>query len=493
MLQSADLPRPGDLVGGKYRVERVLGSGGMGVVVSAVHVQLEERVALKFLLADVPHEGEAGARFLREARAAVRIRNDHVVRVMDVGTLDGGAPYLVMEYLDGRDLSAELAERGRFEVAEAVDLVLQACEALAEAHALGIIHRDLKPANLFLTARANGALWVKVMDFGISKVPSAAHEPSMTRTQAVLGSPAYMSPEQLRSARDSDARTDIWALGVVLFQLVSGEVPFKGESISDLSIRIATERHERLAMLRPDVPPGFDAVIQRCLEKDREQRFQNIAELALALAPFATKQGRMSVENVVGVSGAPLVAASDSVRSSRVPSQKEKAVHARPRVETLASWGQTSGASRGGRRWLMPLALAAAAMAGVAGYSYSVRSAHPAASSSPSVDVQPPRVLASATSAVEIRPPSADTPARGPREPSSGESVELPSANASASAPPADSALPRVNVGAPVRAPSARPVKPRVNKPRTSTAEKPEAAAPAKPPATSSLFDSRKP
>src|SRR6202167_5914469 len=194
-FNSAAGVREGDILAGKYRVERVLGIGGMGVVVAAHHIQLDEKVALKFLLPDALHNSDAVARFAREARAAVKIKSEHVARVSDVGTLPNGAPYMVMEYLDGVDLAAWLHERGTLPIEQAVDFVLQACEAIAEAHALGIVHRDLKPANLFCIRRADGNLSIKVLDFGISKVttPGApAHGVDMTRTNALVGSPLYM-------------------------------------------------------------------------------------------------------------------------------------------------------------------------------------------------------------------------------------------------------------------------------------------------------------
>jgi eukaryotic-like serine/threonine-protein kinase len=205
--------REGDILAGKYRVERVLGIGGMGVVVAAHHLQLDEKVALKFLLPEALGNSEAVARFAREARAAVKIKSEHVARVIDVGTLPNGAPYMVMEYLDGGDLAAWLQERGPLPIEQAVEFVLQACVAVADAHALGIIHRDLKPANLFCVRRSDGQLSIKVLDFGISKMtPFGGSGPSaMTHTSALMGSPLYMSPEQMRSAKDTNPRTDIWA------------------------------------------------------------------------------------------------------------------------------------------------------------------------------------------------------------------------------------------------------------------------------------------
>ena len=251
----------GDVLAGKYRVERVLGQGGMGVVVAAHHLQLDEKVALKFLLPEALGNPEALARFEREARAAVKIKSEHVARVSDVGRLDSGAPYMVMEYLEGGDLQAWLIERGPMPVEQAVEFVLQACEAIAEAHALGIVHRDLKPANLFCVRRADGLLSVKVLDFGISKVTApGAGDSSMTRTSAVMGSPLYMSPEQIQSSKRVDARSDVWSLGVILYQLVSGQTPFDAEEVMELAVKIATGEPARLQAARPDVPAAyFDA------------------------------------------------------------------------------------------------------------------------------------------------------------------------------------------------------------------------------------------
>ena len=212
------LPRveQGDVLAGKYRVDRVLGVGGMGVVVAATHLQLEERVALKFMLPEAYGDPDLAARFTREARAAVKLKSEHVARVLDVGTLDTGAPYIVMEYLDGTDLADELHKKGPLPVHEAAEYVLQACDALAEAHALGIVHRDLKPANLFLTRRGDGSPLVKLLDFGISKT-SAFNDAgvAMTKTAAMMGSALYMSPEQMTSPKDVDARADVWALGTI--------------------------------------------------------------------------------------------------------------------------------------------------------------------------------------------------------------------------------------------------------------------------------------
>jgi len=295
---------PGTLLAGKYRVDRVLGQGGMGVVVAATHVYLAQRVALKFLLPQFLHDQTTVERFLREARASAALRGEHVCRVFDVGTLETGSPYIVMELLDGSDLATVLAAQGRMSVELASQHVLQACTGLAEAHGLGIVHRDLKPANLFVTHRPDGTSQVKVLDFGIAK---AQHDPAfhLTQTAAVMGSPGYMSPEQLRSSRAADVRSDIWALGVILYELVSGRPPFVAESITELALRVAMDP---LPPLTVAVAGGFDAVITRCLEKDPARRFPDVASLAQALAPFAGPAGRdlaLGAARVLEVAPAP--------------------------------------------------------------------------------------------------------------------------------------------------------------------------------------------
>src|SRR5262245_18740218 len=239
----------------------------MGVVVEARHVALDERVALKFLLENYAAHPNATARFLREARAAAKIRSEHVARVSDVETLETGAPYMVMEFLEGSDLSLVLAKRGPLPFEDAVEYVVQACDAIAVAHANGIVHRDLKPANLFLASHSDGSPLVKVLDFGISKIQSEAGADALTRTSAAMGSALYMSPEQIRQAKSVDHRTDIYALGISLFELLSGRQPFIADTFPALCVEIATGVPADLGALRPDLPSGLVTVVSRAFAR----------------------------------------------------------------------------------------------------------------------------------------------------------------------------------------------------------------------------------
>ncbi|MFS8068755.1 MAG: protein kinase domain-containing protein [Byssovorax sp.] len=304
MRSPTEPPRSGDIIAGKYQVEKILGIGGMGMVFAAQQLTLRRRVALKVLLPAAFELPGAIERFLREAQAAVAIQSEHVARVLDVGTLDDGAPYIVMEHLSGSDLSRLLRDSGPLTVGEAIEYVLQAGEAIAEAHALGIVHRDLKPANLFLTRRADRSPLVKVLDFGLSKMKGAEGSPdvSLTATATVAGSPHYMSPEQLRSLKHLDQRTDIWALGVILYELLTGARPFSGASSSAICAAVVADQPATLKSLRPELPPALEAVVLRCLEKDPARRTPSIGALAEALAPFAPARSAQSLERIARLS-----------------------------------------------------------------------------------------------------------------------------------------------------------------------------------------------
>jgi len=311
----------GEVLDGKYRVERVIGAGGMGIVVAATHIELGQLVAMKFLLGDGANVPEIAARFIREARAAARIPSEHVARVLDVARLPSGSPYIVMEYLEGHDLDA-LLRHGQLNPEAAADYLIQACDAMAAAHRLGIVHRDLKPANLFLAHQLDGTSLIKVLDFGISKSSFDPALGGITNAGALVGSPLYMSPEQMRSAKDVDSRTDIWSLGAVLFELLALRPPFQNDSITGLIADITLGEPARLEELRPDLPPALVAIVVRCLEKDPARRFPDVAELAAALAPFASQRVQRSVERAHRIVGSvPPVPYSSAppARASSVP------------------------------------------------------------------------------------------------------------------------------------------------------------------------------
>jgi eukaryotic-like serine/threonine-protein kinase len=343
----------GEVVAGKYRVDRVLGEGGMGIVVAATHLELDQQVALKFLLPSVATRPEIVQRFTREARAAAKIRSEHVARVLDVGTLDTGMPYMVMEYLEGEDLAQVIARRGALPVQEAVGYILQACEAVAEAHAVGIVHRDLKPANLFLAKRPSGPPAIKVLDFGISKVPSTAKDVALTSSTGVMGSPGYMSPEQMTAAIRADARSDVWSFGIVLHELLTRELPFDAESMPEIIAAILQQPHPAMGASRGDVPAGVQSVVDRCLEKEPGRRFGNVAELARALAPFGPARSALSVERIEHVLGL--------VEALEAPAEGEPAA----RVDS-PTFSPTTRQPYGtvSRRWLLvPAALVGALVA----------------------------------------------------------------------------------------------------------------------------------
>jgi len=326
------VPTSGDRIG-KYVVERLIGSGGMGLVVAARHEALGELVAIKLLRPKAAGDKVHAERFAREARAIIKIKSEHVVRVLDAGTLDSGAPYIVMEYLVGRDLAAILREHGPMPPALAADHLLQVCEAVASAHAVGVVHRDLKPSNFFVTQRADGTTLVKVLDFGISKAigQEGVVDPNLTETQAVFGSPTYMSPEQIRSAKHVDHRSDIWSLGVGLFELLTGKLPFAADNVAGLLASIVADPPFFPRGFAPSLPQELEELVLACLQKDPKQRVQSVVELAYRLAPFATQN--VETHNLVEriqrlgsrsgqVSGPQPVAAADPHRASTTTGPK---------------------------------------------------------------------------------------------------------------------------------------------------------------------------
>ena len=304
MTSPAEEPnvKPGDVLAGKYLVIRVIGRGGMGVVVEAKHAELHERVAIKVLHKRYLDNAEALARFQHEARASVRIRGEHSARLLDIGTTNEGAPFIVMELLEGADLS-QIIRSGLLPVQEAVLYILQACEGMAEVHAHGIVHRDLKPGNLFVTRRPDGTPLIKVLDFGIAKstLPMNDGERAVTMTLVALGTPLYMSPEQIRSSRDVDARADVWSLGAILYELLAGRPAFGGNSVVNITAQVLEAQPPSVTAMRPEVPPELDKALGRALAKKPEQRFVDVAAFAKAIAPFAGEGGQAHAERAARI------------------------------------------------------------------------------------------------------------------------------------------------------------------------------------------------
>jgi eukaryotic-like serine/threonine-protein kinase len=358
----AGIPGIGQLIADKYRVERVLGSGGMGVVLAARHVALGHRVAVKFLLPEAAARTDAVERFLREARAVVDLKSEHVVRVVDVGTLPGGSPYIIMEHLEGTDLSDVLAERGILPPAEAVGYVLQACEAIAEAHGRGIVHRDLKPSNVFLVDRGSGPPLLKVLDFGIAKSVQTSESPSLTATGSLMGSPRYMSPEQIRNTKAVDARSDVWSLGVILYELLSGEAPFDADTPQATIAAISADPVVPIRERCTGVPEELEAVILRCLEKDLTKRMPDVGTLARALQPFASSDASLSVARIDRALASVEFAA--TIKSPSKPAKAE--IEARSGAsDTISTW-DAPAPPKSGRRILVAIAVALAGGVAVA-------------------------------------------------------------------------------------------------------------------------------
>lgn len=332
----------GSILANKYRVDRVLGSGGMGYVLAATHVRLNERVALKLLHPNVRNEAGLSARFLQEARSAAKIRSEHIVRVRDVDALEDGSPYLVMEYLEGRDLEGLVRLHGPLPIPIAAEYMMQVCVALAEAHWAGVVHRDMKPANIFLTQRSDGTPLIKVLDFGISKVIAGEDgSVDLTRTAEIRGSPLFMSPEQMRRPREVDGRSDLWSVGVTLFYLLTGTCPFLSENALELCLTILQDEPVPLRRKRPDAPHALEHVIGRCLQKNPADRYANAGELSMALSVFAAPEAQAFADRAVRISSGGGVTA-----RGRLPSVADSAPDSRvsmmPGAATPAGGVETS-------------------------------------------------------------------------------------------------------------------------------------------------------
>jgi serine/threonine protein kinase len=284
-----DALAPGHVFAGKYRIVRKLGEGGMGAVYAAKNLDLGGLVALKVMLAEA-ESPEATARFDREARAASQLRGEHIVRTLDAGKLERGTPYIVLEYVEGINVEDYVTARGHLAAREAVEIIVQACEGVAEAHALGMVHRDLKLRNMLLTTRPNGTRLVKILDFGVVKLKEERTSTGVTLTHADawLGSAHYMAPEQIQMSSKVDARADVWSLGVCLYRLLTGTRPFEGETVADVFSAIMGRHPKPLEEARPEIPLDLARAVERALEKTVRRRFQSVAELAAAIGPHAS-------------------------------------------------------------------------------------------------------------------------------------------------------------------------------------------------------------
>jgi serine/threonine-protein kinase len=414
----------------------------MGTVLAAHHELLDLPVAVKLLSPDFVRNGPMVERFLREARAAARMKSEHVARVTDVGTLESGQPYIVMELLLGEDLEQRRERLGRLPIQEAVDFVLQALEAMAQAHAAGIVHRDLKPANLFLARLPDGREVVKVLDFGIAKLidPGGGGGDARSLTgEHTLGSPSYMAPEQIRSPSQVDHRVDIWAIGVILFDLLTGELPFRGDTVGEIFGNVLVGSAPALRSLRVDVLPALEGTVDRCLQRDPEKRFADVHELALALAPHGSGAWDGYVERI----------AQTLTRGGAPQKQEDTAVRRSPYLPPERAASSRAGGERSGRD---PKDVAKAAMQEtlVAEAVDSVR-VPPPGSRTRTILVASAAVLIAAFAAFAVVRPRASPPAGSPASDSAPATAVV--AAPSASGPPTASQT----IGAATARPSLAP------------------------------------
>ncbi len=450
----------GEIIAEKYRVEQILGAGAMGVVVAARHVDLHELRAIKFMLPEALEDDTAVERFVREARSVVKLKSAHVAKVHDVGKLANGSPYIVMEHLEGKDLRSLAKERGPLPVEEVARYVIEACEAVEEAHENGIIHRDIKPANLFLAKGLKGMGTIKVLDFGVAKLAKEASGEDaveLTKTASMVGTPAFMSPEQMRARKKVDGRSDIWALGVVLYRLVSGKMPFLGGDVTEICTSVLWDQPMPLGAHAPGLPDGFEAVVLRCLEKEPAMRFQTAGELAAALAPFASFTGA-SIAPSISAPAAPSPLRAGGPPTEALPAPKASASQSTAEASatgtgaaTAPPWTQGSSAPQAKRApWGTIAASAGVVLAGSAVAFIAI--------SGGGRDATSFVVSSSRPSASAIAAPPMVEPAQTVAQPALSAPLPIASASASGAAIEGDAGAP------PTGAPSAIKPKPRSGK-----------------------------
>ncbi len=448
-VHTGSLPGPGARVAGKYRIERIVGRGGMGIVYAAHHEVLDHRVALKILTPEVAAQPTAVTRFLNEARLAARLRSEHLCQVLDAGVTETGLPYIAMELLEGCDLARLLVDRrAPLPPGEAVEYVIQALDAVSEAHARGVIHRDLKPSNLFLTHTPDGRPTVKVLDFGISKVddafaPEGMAPANLTQSRAIIGSPTYMSPEQIQNIRRTDHRTDIWSLGVILYELMTRTQPFRGETPGEIFVRIIEGQLVPPSQVTAAIPKPLSDIVVRCLRRNVDERFDTVASLAEAIAPFAWYPHAESLARMRHALGARGRSGEHSA-----PGTTSAAIVPPPRASTTAGATQTGA----GTKVLIVLAATVPLLLVALAGTFVVRSMNigrhePAATGAGAVSAstgatepQPPPVVAATETATATS--VATAPPAQPPEPASAPPAEPSAAHQTTAAPTAPAAAP---------------------------------------------------
>lgn len=355
----------GDTIDGKYRIVKLLGEGGMGSVYEGENLRIHRRVAIKILHSAVAQSEDAVQRFEREAQAAGRIGSEHIVEVLDLGDLPGGDRYMVMEYLDGEALNDRITNSGRMSPQATAGIIIDMLEGLKAAHDAGIIHRDLKPDNVFLLTNKNGKRdFVKIVDFGISKFSSLGGEFSMTRTGAVMGTPYYLSPEQAKGERELDARSDLYAVGVILYEAAAGRVPFDGETFNELLFKIVLEPVPPLSTYVPDIDEHFAAIVEKAMARDPAMRFQSAHEMQQALSAWL--QGQPAAPELLASASAATAA-----RSEMASQIGMEATHAGTVMQTSGAWANTNAGEQtpaGAKKWLLIAAAAVFLFAGVGIY-----------------------------------------------------------------------------------------------------------------------------